>query len=202
MKKMRYFGFILSLLAMLVSVAANPMDGKAIELLEVRNDADGGVMFVFRVEGQFTKAELEGAVQIQGGEWYPLYCKQDGDVLHCSTTRKTGGHWVTVVVGGATFWPRVPEAAQRPSACQGIIYNAYDWNVIEYNIVDSTAWASFFTFCTSGLAQDGDVLSSNLWDGINTYNYEYFSTGLDNAYCGWTNPGPGFYYQDNYACPN
>lgn len=53
MKKMKYVGLLLSLFATLVSIAAAPLAGTAIALVEVRNDAGGGIMFVFRVEGQF-----------------------------------------------------------------------------------------------------------------------------------------------------
>jgi hypothetical protein len=106
-----------------------------------------------------------------------------------------------VTFGGATFWAHVPDSRPLPSSCH-LEYVAYDWNVIEYTIQDSTAWSSFFTFCTDTPAQDGDILSSNVWDGINTFDYEYFSAGVDNAYCGWANAGPGYYFQDDYSCAN
>lgn len=206
MKKMRYFGFILSLLAMFVSVAANPMDGKAIELLEVRNDADGGVIFVFHVEGKFTRSELEGWVDVQGGDSYKIYCNQvSADTVQCSTSRKTGDHNVMLTFGGATFWDKVPEKiSSGSSGCSGLTYHAYDWN--DYFLSDSTYWNSFFDFCSDTVPNDGDILSSNewskLWNETTYYDYKYYSNGVDNAYCGWANAGPGFYYDDNYACPN
>ena len=49
-------GLLLSLFSMLVSIAAAPLAGTAISLIEVRNDPDGGIMFVFQVEGQFSSA--------------------------------------------------------------------------------------------------------------------------------------------------
>ena len=183
----------------LTSLAAAPLAGSAISLVEVRTDPAGGVIFIFNVSGEFSRSELKGFVEVQGADAnYDLHCTQkDATTVHCTTSRKTGGQNVVVTFGGATFWTYVPDSRPLPSSCQ-YEYFVYDWT--EFELSTSTAWESFHTFCTDTPAQDGDVISSNLWDGIFTYDYEYFSTGVDNAYCGWANPGAGYYYMDDYAC--
>jgi hypothetical protein len=119
MKKMKYVGLFLSLFAMLVSIAAAPLAGTAIALLEVRNDSDGGIMFVFQVDGQFSKSELKGVVHVQGGDDYPVYCAQVSETqVNCSTSRKTAGQNVSITFGGAIFWDRVPES--RPQYCYDV----------------------------------------------------------------------------------
>ncbi len=199
MKKLRFVWVLFSLLVFLTSLAAAPLAGSAISLVEVRNDAGGGVIFIFNVSGEFSRSELKGFVEVQGADAnYDLHCTQkDATTVHCTTSRKTGGQNVVVTFGGATFWTYVPDSRPLPSSCQ-FEYFVYDWN--EFELSTSTAWESFHTFCTDTPAQDGDVISSNLWDGIFAYDYEYFSTGVDNAYCGWANPGAGYYYMDDYAC--
>ncbi len=116
MKKIKIVFVLLSLLAMLTSVAAAPMTATAIALVEVRNDLRGSVVFVFSVDGRFTKSELKGVVQVQGEDAnYDLYCSQVDDVtVRCVTSKKTGGKNVVVFFGGSVFWTRVPNAYQPP----------------------------------------------------------------------------------------
>jgi len=197
MKKMRFVWILFSLVIFLTSLAAAPLAGSAISLVDVRNDAGGGVIFIFNVSGEFSRPELKGFVEVQGADAnYDLHCTQkDATTVHCTTSRKTGGHNVVVTFGGATFWAYVPEVAPTQSPAQPTQYCYSLWDYFEY-----PAWVDYGPFCQDTPAQDGDVISSNLFDGIHTYDYEYFSTGVDNAYCGWANPGAGYYYQNDYTC--
>ena len=62
--------------ALLVSSTGTAFAGSALELVEVRND-DGQPKFIFRVTGDFSRSELDsGFVQVDGGEYFPLYCAQ------------------------------------------------------------------------------------------------------------------------------
>ena len=171
MKKMKYVGLLLSLFATLVSIAAAPLAGTAIALVEVRNDAGGGIMFVFRVEGQFPRSELKGYVQVQGGDGYPVYCAQVSETqVNCSTSRKAAGQNVSITFGGATFWDRVPES--RPQYC----YNVWDWPLAfgnEGEIVGAVGYEVQTIHCQNSPANYGDIVEiyNPVWEG--TYTYEF-----------------------------
>jgi hypothetical protein len=126
MKKMQFVLIVLAVLAMLANIAAAPL---AISLIQVRNDAGGGAVFVFRVNGQFSPAQLKGTVHVNGEDInFPLYCVQkDETTVQCTTSRNAGGNHVVVTFGGSKFWTDVPEAA-APQYC----YNVYDDSSARY----------------------------------------------------------------------
>lgn len=170
MKKMKYVGLFLSLLAMLVSIAAAPLAGSAISLVEVRNDPDGGIMFVFQVEGQFPRSELKGYVHVQGGDDYPVYCAQVSETqVNCSTSRKTAGQNVSITFGGATFWNRVPES--RPLYC----YNVWDYPlagaVNEGEVLGKIDSEVQTTHCQGTKAKYGDIV--NIYNPVYKAPYDY-----------------------------
>jgi hypothetical protein len=181
MKKIQFVLILLALLAMLTSVAAAPMAGSAISLIDVRNDAGGGVIFIFNVNGQFSKSELKGSVEVQGVDSnYGLYCTQKDDTtVHCTTSRKTGGENVKVTFGGAIFWTYVPEPVS-PNC-----YNVYDLTYPP-NGFDLVA---FTTFCQYVPANYGDIINvyNPAWNSF--YNFEFlpqspycYMTIIENAY--------------------
>lgn len=191
MKKIQFVWVLLSLAAMLATMAAAPMAASAIALVEVRNDTGGNVIFVFSVEGHFSKSQLKGFIQVQGMDAnFKMSCNQvDDSKVQCTTSKKAGGNNVIVTFGGATFWAYVP--AVSTTYC----YPQWDWDSRT-----DTSWRYDGQVCQDVPAVDGDVINNSLWNGETYYDYEYFSTGVDNAYCGWANAGSGYYYKDDYGC--
>lgn len=167
MKKIQFrFMVLLSVLAVLVSIAAVPMAGSAISLIEVRNDPLGGVIFVFSVNGKLSKSELKGFVQVQGGDAnYSLGCNQvDESTVQCTTSKKAGGNNVVVTFGGSTFWTYVPEAATP------YCYNVYDYPPGPF----SPDIYAFTTQCQRVPASYGDMLIDFYnpdWGGY--FDYEF-----------------------------
>ncbi|RJP49596.1 MAG: hypothetical protein C4557_11075 [Anaerolineaceae bacterium] len=192
MRKMIYASlFALSLLIFTVnSVFAAPQKGTVIGLVEVRNDSQGGVIFVFKVSGRFPKSDLNnGSVSIQGGDGvYGLHCNQvDEETVQCSTSRKTGGQNVVVVFGGSVFFTKVPE---RSEGRGGFCYPVYDWDLGE----PPTFWQHQGNHCQEGAAKEGDQIYfySPYWQS--SYYYIFHPNGFD--YSGWENPGQGYYYEE------
>lgn len=171
MKKFQFRLMVfLSLLAMLASVAAAPMAGTALSLIEVRNDGGGGVIFVFRVTGDFSKSELKGWVQVQGGDGYGLHCNQvDDTTVQCTTTKKAGGYNVVVTFGGSTFWTFVP-AARGGSGPTQYCYGVYD--LYSDPETESAYWGQFDTYCQDAPANFGDTLPSYYNPDYDDY-YDY-----------------------------
>lgn len=155
MKKLQLKVMIfLSVLAMLSSIAAAPMAGSALTLIEVRNDWGGGVLFVFRVDGHFSKSELNGLVQVQGeGATYGLHCNQvDDNTVQCSTSKKTAGRNVVITFGGSTFFAFVPEAVIK------YCYNVYDVGGLRGIQFDPMLVT---VHCQGVPANDGDVIEED-----------------------------------------
>ncbi len=186
MKKMRFVWILFSLVIFLTSLAAAPLAGSAISLVDVRNDAGGGVIFIFNVSGEFSKSELKGFVEVQGADAnYDLHCTQkDATTVHCTTSRKTGGQNVVVTFGGATFWAYVPEAG--PQYC----YNVWDWPLFAFGnegevLGAGSSYEIQTTHCQNSPAHYGDVV--NIYNPVYDYYYDYeFLPGcvgiIDSAY--------------------
>lgn len=159
MKKILFTGLVLlSLLAM--STGAALAAGASVSLVEVRNDSGGGVIFVFKVSGEFSKSELNnGYVQVQGGDNYGLYCNQvDESTVQCSTSKKTGDQNVAVNFGGSTFWIFVPPARSsgvQSQYCYGV-YDVYYYSDEEPGLY----WKMFDTYCQNEPASYGDSLEN------------------------------------------
>src|SRR5690606_8233887 len=81
-----------------VRVSAKPAT-QVISLIEVRNDSEGGILFVFQVDEKISRANLNnGFVKIEGGESFGLHCNQKDETrVQCSTSKKVAGK--NVVVG-------------------------------------------------------------------------------------------------------
>jgi len=172
MKKMRFVWILFSLVIFLTSLAAAPLAGSAISLVDVRNDAGGGVIFIFNVSGEFSRSELKGFVEVQGADAnYDLHCTQkDATTVHCTTSRKAGGQNVVVTLGGAKFWTYVPEvAALQSQYCN----NVYGWAPPEG---DGFSWVlvTLASHCQSTPANYGDILLnvySPYWDSFDDYEF-------------------------------
>jgi hypothetical protein len=173
MKKLKFAWVLLSLLAMLTSIAAAPMAASVIALIEVRNDRGGGIMFVFRVNGYFSRSELKGIVDVLGEDaMYNLYCAQkDETTVNCTVSRKTAGKHVVVTFGGATFNAFVPEtrAPQSSQYCN----NVYGWAPPEGG---GFGWVlvTLTTHCQDIPANYGDLIFdvySPYWDSYNEYEF-------------------------------
>lgn len=170
MKKMQYVGLLLSLFAMLVSIAAAPLAGTAIALIEVRNDPGGNIIFVFRVDGEFSKSELKGFVQVQGGDAnYTMHCNQvETDRVNCTVSRKAGGKNVIVTFGGATFWASVPEE-RLPAAPQ----SKYCYNVWDSVRPSEEGYEIQTTHCQDSPANYGDLeyIYNPVWEATRPYDF-------------------------------
>lgn len=161
MKKI--FFTILSLIALLTlstgtAFAAPLADGYLI-LREVRNDANGGVIFVFDVVGDFSKSDFKNNFVFFGDEKFPMGCHLEGSVLQCTTSRATAGKYVTVNVGGFIFWAFVPErggaeASESSEYCYGVYDIYYEENE------ETHSWQQFETHCQNAPANYGDLLEN------------------------------------------
>lgn len=157
MKKLQFKSMVfVSLLAMLASIAAAPMSGAVITLIEVRNDGGGNVIFVFRVSGGVSNSDLHnGWVQAQGGDGYGLHCNQvDEETIQCTTSRKAGGQNVIVTFGGSTFWAFVPEARGGTRGPTQYCYGLFE---IEEMEEESYYWVEIGTHCQDEPAQYDDT---------------------------------------------
>ncbi len=181
MKKLRFVWVLFSLLVFLTSLAAAPLAGSAISLVEVRTDPAGGVIFIFNVSGEFSNSELKGFVEVQSEDAnYDLHCTQKDDTtVHCTTSRKTAGKNVVVTFGGTTFFTFVPET--RP-----ICYPVYD-----YGFDNPSVWQLIGHNCQSESAQNGDMINFyNDYGWDQWYDYEY----MDPSTLECVNFGAGYYY--------
>ncbi|MBL8099435.1 MAG: hypothetical protein JNK81_09645 [Anaerolineales bacterium] len=173
MKKL-FFTFItlFSLLALSTGAAfAAPLADGYLELREVRNDPKGGVIFVFDVVGEFSKADFKGSFLTFGDNRFPLDCNLSDAILQCTTSRATAGQYVTLNVGGFIFWTRVPERGGTPPASQ-YCYGVYDIYFNESE--DDYEWEQFDTHCQDAPANFGDVLQNFYNPDYDDYNnYEF-----------------------------
>jgi hypothetical protein len=185
MKKMQFVLVALALLAMLTSIAAAPLASSAISLVDVRNDPGGGVIFIFNVNGQFSKSELKGFVQVQGADaGYDLYCTQKDDTtVHCTTSRKTGGEKVIVTFGGTTFFAFVPEGVVEVVPSQ-FCYNVYEW-LPAITRTNNYTLQAFTTHCQDTRANYGDKINLMSLNNSIYYDHVFMSqcaTKIEDAY--------------------
>lgn len=172
MKKL--FFTLITLFSLLIlstgAAFAAPLADGYLQLREVRNDPKGGVIFVFDVVGEFSKADFKGSFLTFGDNRFPLDCNLSDAILQCTTSRATAGQYVTLNIGGFIFWARVPERSETPPASQ-YCYGVYD---IYYDIVaDDYFWEQFTTHCQDNPANFGDVINEFNPDYGGDYDYEF-----------------------------
>jgi len=185
MRKIFFAGIMLfSILAMTVETV---FAGAVVSLVEVRND-DGGVTFVFKVNSDFSRSDLNGGrVHVNGGGDFPLYCnQQDEETVVCHTSDRVSGAGVVVDFGGSRFWSLVPE--QR-TYLMSYCYMVYDW------AVEETSWENIGGVCQKRSADVGDSIYFYNPAYGDYYYYSFLPQGQD--YLSWPNPGVGYYYIAN-----
>ncbi len=199
---------ILALLGLSSGTAfAAPLKAASLTLVEVRNNADGGVIFVFAVSGDFSKHELRnGTVHIPGVDGdQDLYCNRVAeDTLHCTTGKAAGGKNVTVRLAGFIFWAYVPASASRDSAPSQYCYGVYDWlpgdegegdGDGDFEFDGGIDWVKFATHCQDAPANHGDMLYDFYnpdWD--TEFDYIFLS---ESPACEFLNPlSLSAYYYD------
>lgn len=184
----RVFLTTIILIAFLALSTGTAFAGSVLELLSVQNNA-GGPTFTFRVNGEFSQSELQGFVQVEGGDSFPLYCSQTtSDEVVCHTSKKVGGHNVVVGIGGARFWTFVKE---KTSFCAPV----FDWN--GYPNVNPDAndnWAQIGRYCSEEELNGRIIFTQS--NGT-FWSYSYFSApgstdGIVNEI--WAPAGPGYYF--------
>ena len=190
----RFFFSVLVSLTLLALTTGTVFAGSAVELVSVSNDG-GGPTFVFRVSGEFSKGELHGFAQVEGGDSFPLSCvKTDETTVVCHASKKVGGQNVVVGFGGARFWHRVPEPHNGGGGTSQYCHPVYDW---DYDT--KSFWALQGTNCQDSEAQFGDFIYNFYapdWDEY--YDYEYRPGDV----CGWADPGAAYYPDWDPECPD
>lgn len=173
MRKIFFTGLVLFALLTLVTgtVSAAPRSDGTITLLEVRNDVNGDVIFIFHVSGEFAKNKLNGTVDVQGEDaQYGLHCSLvSDDTIQCTTSKKAGGHNVVVYLNGFVFWAFVP-AVRGPVSSQ-YCYNVYDTYFDEQNEIGY--WTQFTFHCQDEPANFGDIENIYNPDYSGYYDYEF-----------------------------
>jgi len=116
--KIKFSTVVFLILTLVLTTAAAPKPGTMLTLIETRNDPNGGILFVFAANGQFSDSQLRGTVHAQGDHGkYDLYCSQvSEDRVQCSTSKKTAGMSVVINLAGFIFWSQVPEDKPLPPA--------------------------------------------------------------------------------------
>jgi len=184
---------VLSMLMMFAGTAAAAPSSDGTATLVSAENGPSGAVFIFSVTGEFSKSQLNGTAQVEGGDGYGLHCSQvDDSTVRCLTSEKVGGKNVKLSWGGLVFWTDVPEA---PSAPTQYCYDVYDWNADGPPYVE---WVNFGTYCQDSPANYGDFITwyNPGWD--DTYDYEFLPESPDAEWCSFYQPGDAYYYP---SCP-
>lgn len=192
---------VLLVLALLLSLTVQTVLAQGIlELLEARNDARGGVIFVFRFNGDFNKNDFKGGQVFFGDMKFPMNCNiadPEEGILQCTTSRKVAGHNVQINLAGQVFWAFVPVRSGGGGGSQ-YCYGVYDWlpegegsgqpeeEVEPLNGTGLTDWVRFDTYCQDAPANVGDLLSNYYNPDWNDY-FDYIFL-LESPGCEGMNP--------------
>jgi len=158
---------VLSMLAAFTGTAlAAPASAGTATLVSVVYVPGKGPVFTFEVSGEFSRADLKGAVHVDGGGDFDLHCSQvDAATVVCTTSKKAAGGNVSVTFGGETFWTTVPEVRQ-PDYC---------YSVWDYWSFTSGVWTDFGPHCQKEPAKSGDLLYYTVPDpGGSFISYVWF----------------------------
>jgi hypothetical protein len=154
---------VLAMLAAFTGTAvAAPLASGSATLVSVVFVPGKGPVYTFEVSGKYSKADLEGILQVQGGVSFDLHCAQvDSSTVKCTSSKKAAGKNVTLSWGGAVFSASVPVAPAE--SCYGI----WDW---EYAIPPTT-WVNYGNHCQLRPAHEGDSIDwyNPVWDDTFTY---------------------------------
>ena len=185
-KKLFVVCLALSMLALFTgTVFAEPSAaGTVIELVRAQGGASGTV-FIFKVSGEFSGADLKGVARVGDGGEFTLHCNQlDSETVRCLTSSKAEGD-VTVTFGGSTF--RTHIRSFTPKYC----YAAWDW-------WQTGTWENYGPICQTQPAQFLD-LSYYSYAGTDWW-VEFYDVDVSNACFPDPVPygGPAYYFP---ACP-
>ena len=190
MKKVLYTAlFLFAMLVSLVGTAsAAPMASGTATLVSVAYTEKGPV-FTFDISGKFSRSDLKGILNVQGGGKYDLFCTQvDEDTVTCNTSKKVSGVNVSLTWGGFTFWTYVPEAPETPSK---YYYDVYDWNSDgpPYN-----QWVNYGTYCQDSPSNYGDFIFWNNPGWGEVFPYEFLPESPDSDWCPIYQAGDAYYF--------
>jgi hypothetical protein len=154
MKRISIILTMCSLVIALVSIAAAPMASGTATLISAVFVEGKGVVFTFQVDGKFSKSDLNGGIQVEGGGNYRLDCVKAGDsTVKCTAPKAVAGSNVVITWGGSAFWTHAP-AMPAPKA--EYCYSIYDWNEDP-----NTEWVNYGTYCQDDPAMYGDLI---MWE--------------------------------------
>lgn len=185
----KYLLTTLVVLAMLAMFAGPAAAAGNVTLVSVAYVPGKGPVFTFEVSGDYSKADLIGALQVNGGGNFKLYCQQlDKDTVTCTVSKKAAGHDVTVSFGGQMFWTKVPGAKTKIQYC----YSIWDW----WDFTNSE-WTDFGPYCQDEPAQAGDWITYTVPDPNGSFEseVEFWDTDVS-TFCDPPVPynGPAYYY--------
>lgn len=214
-KKGLVFVTILTVLTMHVgTVFAAPLSAGEVVELESAHGGASGTVFIFKVNGEFSGAELQGNVQTGDGAEFPLYCAQlNAETVRCLTSSKVWGD-VNVTFGGISFTTRVgpfervfsstsspseptdptdPTDPTGPTEPTEYCYGIYHWSNPSLD-----AWSSLGTNCQSSIANYGDSINfyDPYWDF--TLTFDFMPNNPDYPVCAINRSGDAYYYP---ICP-
>ena len=183
---------VFSMLVMLVgTAAAAPLAAGTATLVGVEYVPGKGPVFTFSVSGKFSKADLKGSLQVEGGASFNLHCtKVDDSTVKCTASKKVAGENVVLSWGGGTFWAHVPGA---PEFC----YSIWDWWDFTGN-----EWTDFGPNCQPMRANAGDTITYTVPDPSGSFEsdpVEFFDEDVSGN-CDPPVPynGPAYYFP---GCP-
>jgi hypothetical protein len=186
-RKMKTIRILFLFLALFFSPTYSVFADAGISLVEARNDSGGGILLVFKINGDIPKAQLHnGNVVVQGGDSYGLHCNLvDDSTVQCSTSQKASGKNVVVFFANKKFWVFVPDKPAEIVSC----YPVYDWD----DSFNPTSWVYYGQHCQKQVALDGDQINWVNPALLPPYVYSYSSSNQP-YWCSWTGLGPGYYY--------
>lgn len=194
-KKGLVFVTILTVLTMHVgTVFAAPLSAGEVVELESAHGGASGTVFIFKVNGEFSGAELQGNVQTGDGAEFPLYCAQlNAETVRCLTSSKVWGD-VTVTFGGKSFATHVgpferaftstsgpseptdPIDPTGPTEPTEYCYDIYDYPDPGYTV---GVWTDVGDRCQSSAATVGQQINffNPSWNDTYTYQFMLNSSG-------------------------
>lgn len=187
MKRVSVILTVFSLLAALVSIAAAPLASGTATLIGAGYVDGKGVVFTFQVDGKFSKSDLKGSVQVDGGGNYSLDCvQQDAETVKCTAPKAVAGNDVSVTWGGSIFWTHVAGIPDDPQYC----YSIYDWDLE----VPTSAWVDYGTYCQDAPAEyDDTILWYNPgWEA--EFEYWFMPESPDQDWCPYDRSGDAYYF--------
>jgi hypothetical protein len=168
----------LLILAVLLSFGVRAAFARGLlTLLEVRNDAGGGVLFVFSFSGDFSKSDFKGGFAVFGDRKYPLDCSMvEEGILQCTAAKALGGKEIMIHLAGFLFWTYVP-AAHVSDGSELVMYcnDVYDY----FDLYDEEEeflgyfWLPFEEDCYEYPAAYGDVIYVYNPYYSGTFDYEF-----------------------------